>query len=761
MKFNHGHWLKEKGMECLSPTEMYDTNYENDGTVLKICAPVRRIYNRGCTLNVPVITIRISIPAPGVFTVKLTHFEGQTGYVPAFDVNVNPVKLEAKSIDGNTVIENDGTRLVIKNDMTIEFYRGEQYLTRIKPSDIMYVRKDGRGEAYISPEDVNYMCAATNLSVDEHIYGLGERFTPFVKNGQVVEMWNDDGGTSTQLSYKNVPFYMSDRGYGVFVNNTGRVEYEVGSELAQRMQFSVEGESLEFFVICGDENEYGRMKDVLVKYTGLTGRPPILPAWSFGLWLSTSFTTDYDENTVMGFIDEMERKEIPLSVFHFDCFWMKGMSWCNFKWDDKVFSEPAAMLARIKAKGLKVCVWINPYIAQNSELFAQGRDNGYFIKKKNGDVWQWDMWQPGMAVVDFTNDEAVKWYQGYLRELLDMGVDCFKTDFGEQIPTEGVCYHNGADSILMHNYYSYLYNEAVYNVILEERGADEAILFARSGTAGGQKFPVHWGGDSISDYESMEESLRGGLSLTMSGYSFWSHDIGGFEDTSSEDVYKRWVAFGLMSSHSRMHGSGSYRVPWNYGEDAVLTAKTFVRLKNRLMPYIYGLAVEAHNTGLPLMRSMILEYPDDKMCVYTDKQYMLGGDILVAPVFNEKSQADVYLPDGRWVNYFSNEVYDGKTWITLKDIPYTEIPCFVREGAVIAHGTIDSRPDYDYITNSELHVYLPQEGMDETVTLYNPFSGEQKEVNVTCSKGQLRNDAGIPMHSNEAAPHCLPQTPCR
>ena len=747
MKFNHGHWLKEKGMECLSPAEMYDTCFENDGTVLKICAPVRRIYNRGCTLNVPVITIRVSIPAPGVFTVKLTHFEGQTGYVPAFDVNVNPVKLEVKSIDGNTVIENDGARLIIKNDMTMEFYQKERYLTRIKPHDIMYVRKDGHGEAYISPGDVNYMCAATNLSVDEHIYGLGERFTAFVKNGQVVEMWNDDGGTSTQLSYKNVPFYMSDRGYGVFVNNTGRVEYEVGSELAQRVQFSVEGESLEFSVICGDENGYGRMKDVLVKYTGLTGRPPILPAWSFGLWLSTSFTTDYDENTVMGFIDEMERREIPLSVFHFDCFWMKGMSWCNFKWDEKVFGEPEAMLARIKAKGLKVCVWINPYIAQNSELFAYGRDNGYFIKKKNGDVWQWDMWQPGMAVVDFTNDEAVSWYQGCLRKLLDMGVDCFKTDFGEQIPADGVCYHNGADPVLMHNYYSYLYNEAVYKVILEEKGADEAILFARSGTAGGQKFPVHWGGDSISDYESMEESLRGGLSLTMSGYSFWSHDIGGFEDTSTEDVYKRWVAFGLMSSHSRMHGSGSYRVPWNYGEDAVLTARTFVRLKNRLMPYIYGLAVEAHNTGLPLMRSMILEYPDDKMCAYTDKQYMLGGDILVAPVFNDKSQADVYLPEGRWVNYFSNEVYDGKAWITLENIPYTEIPCFVREGAVIAHGTIDSRPDYDYINNSELYVYLPQDGMDKRVTLYHPFSGEQEEVRVTCSKGQIYNDVGIQMHN--------------
>ncbi|MDE6635333.1 MAG: alpha-xylosidase, partial [Lachnospiraceae bacterium] len=304
MKFNHGHWQKEKGMECLSPVEQYDTSFENDGTVLKICAPVRKIYNRGCTLNVPVITIRISIPAPGVYTIRLTHFEGQKGYVPSFCIDAVPEMLDVHCEGGSTVIENDGAKLIIKEDMTMEFYQEERYLTRIKPKDIMYVRQDGHGEAYISPDDINYMCASTNLSVDEHIYGLGERFTAFVKNGQVVQMWNDDGGTSTQLSYKNVPFYMSDRGYGVFVNNTGKVEYEVGSEIAQRVQFSVLGESLEFSVICGADNEYGRMKDVLVKYTGLTGRPPVLPAWSFGLWLSTSVTTDYDEKTVKGFIDE-------------------------------------------------------------------------------------------------------------------------------------------------------------------------------------------------------------------------------------------------------------------------------------------------------------------------------------------------------------------------------------------------------------------------------------------------------------------------
>ena len=679
MKFNNGHWQRRKGMECLSPAEQYEVNYEEDGAVLKISAPVNRIYSRGCTLNVPVITIRIWVPAPGIFTIRLSHFEGQTGYVPSFELNETKEKLKIREEDGlkgKKIIESDGAKLIIYEDLTMEFYQEDRYLTKIKPKDIMYVRKDGHGEAYISTTDINYMSAATNLSVDEHIYGFGEHFTPFVKNGQTITMWNEDGGTSTEQAYKNVPFYMSDRGYGVFVNETGKVEYEVASELVGRVQFSIEGESLEFSVICGSEKTYGRMKDVIVRYTGLTGRPPLPPEWSFGLWLSTSFVTDYDEETVMSFIDGMKERDIPLSVFHFDCFWMKGMNWCDFEWDNEVFPDPEGMLARIKAKGLKVCVWINPYIAQSSRIFAEGRDKGYFLQKMNGDVWQWDMWQPGMAFVDFTNPEAVEWYQGHLKKLLNMGVDCFKTDFGEQIPVEGVKYYNGANPMQMHNYYSYLYNQTVYDAIKDVKGEEDAIVFARSGTAGGQKFPVHWGGDSISDYESMEESLRGGLSLMMSGYSFWSHDIGGFEDTSTEDVYNRWVGFGLLSSHSRLHGSGSYRVPWNYGETAVETLRAFAKLKAKLMPYIYSLALEAHETGLPLMRSMVMQYPDDRNCTYLDKQYMLGDKLLVAPIFNDESVGHVYLPEGKWTYYFTGETYEGGKWITMENVPYTEIPLF-------------------------------------------------------------------------------------
>src|SRR5690606_8236021 len=258
-----------------------------------------------------------------------------------------------------------------------------------------------------------------------------ERFTPFLKNGQVVDIWNEDGGTASEQAYKNVPFYLSSGGYGVFVNHPERVSFEIASEIVSKVGFSVEGESLEYFIVGGET-----LKDVLDNYTKLTGKPALPPAWSFGLWLTTSFTTDYDEATCNSFIDGMAERNIPLHVFHYDCFWMKEYQWTDFEWDPAMFPDPEGMLRRLKDRGLRVCVWINSYIAQKSKLFQEGMEKGYLVKRPNGDVWQWDLWQAGMGLVDFTNPDAVKWYKAHLKRLLDMGVDCFKTDFGERIPTD-------------------------------------------------------------------------------------------------------------------------------------------------------------------------------------------------------------------------------------------------------------------------------------------------------------------------------------
>lgn len=554
------------------------------------------------------------------------------------------------------------------------------------------------------------MMAQVGLGVGECVYGLGERFTPFVKNGQVVEMWNEDGGTATEIAYKNVPFYLTNRGYGVFVAHPEKVSFEVASELVQRVQFSVPGERLEFFVIYGPTP-----KEVISRYTALTGRPALPPAWSFGLWLSTSFTTDYDEQTVTHFINGMAERNIPLSVFHFDCFWMREFHWCDFEWDRRVFPDPEGMLKRLKERGLHICVWMNPYIAQRSHLFREGMANGYLLKRPDGSVWQTDLWQAGMGIVDFTNPDAREWFKSKLRRLLEMGVDCFKTDFGERIPTD-VVYHDGSDPVRMHNFYSYLYNRTVHELLTEVRGEGEVVLFARSATAGGQRFPVHWGGDCTATYESMAESLRGGLSLSLCGFGFWSHDIGGFVDTAPADLYKRWCAFGLLSTHSRLHGSSSYRVPWLFDEEAVDVLRFFTRLKCRLMPYLFAKACEAHEQGIPMMRAMFVEFPDDPGCDTLDRQYMLGDALLVAPVFSPDGVVDYYLPAGRWTNLLSGQSVQGGRWVREQH-GFLSLPLMVRPNTVLPMGAVDDRPDYDYADGVTFHVFELADGADVHTTV--------------------------------------------
>ncbi len=471
------------------------------------------------------------------------------------------------------------------------------------------------------------------------------------------------------------------------------------------MQFSVEGEYLEYFVIDGPTP-----KAVLDRYTRLTGRPALPPAWSFGLWLTTSFTTNYDEATVNRFIDGMAERRLPLHVFHFDCFWMKAFQWCDFEWDPATFPDPVGMLQRLKARGLKICVWINPYIGQKSPLFREGKEKGYLLKRPNGAVWQWDKWQPGLAIVDFTNPAASAWYANHLKRLVKMGVDCFKTDFGERIPTD-VVWHDGSDPQKMHNHYAFIYNELVWEVLKQTVGEEEAVLFARSASVGAQQFPVHWGGDCYANYESMAESLRGGLSIGLSGFGFWSHDIGGFENTAPAHVYKRWCAFGLLSSHSRLHGSKSYRVPWAYDDEACDVVRHFTELKCRLMPYLYRQAVTANASGTPVMRAMMLEFPDDPACDYLDRQYMLGDSLLVAPVFSEAGDVAFWLPEGRWTHLWHNDEQSGSRWLKQRH-DFLSLPVYVRENTLLALGNNDQKPDYPWHNGTAFQLFNLDDGRE-------------------------------------------------
>ena len=723
MKFSNGCWLQQEGCECFAPQQAYFTKVEKDKVT--ICAPTNRINHRGDTLGGINLTLVITSPMEEVIRLQTYHHLGAVVQEPAFEIEANPIPLQVDENEERIIITSGSLSLEIgKNHWYMKYTRNGKLITESKGRDLAFMKTDWKGLAYDKGDNADtYIRQQLSLGVGELIYGLGERFTPFIKNGQSVDIWNADGGTSTEQSYKNIPFYISNKGYGVFVNHPEKVSFEIATEMVTRTEFSVEGCYLDYFLINGPT-----MKDVLVRYTDITGKPSLPAPWTFGLWLSTSFTTNYDEATVMSFIDGMLDRGIPLRTFHFDCFWMKEFHWSDFLWDNRVFPDPAGLLKHIKDKGLNICVWINSYIGQESVLFKEGMEKGYFIKRPNGQVWQWDMWQPGMAIVDFTNPEAWKWFQNKLEVLLDMGVDCFKTDFGERIPTDAV-YYDGSDPKKMHNYYTYLYNKCVYELLERKRGKGQAVLFARSATVGGQKFPVHWGGDCWSDYESMEESLRGGLSLCMSGFGFWAHDIGGFENTSTADVYKRWVAFGLLSSHSRLHGSSSYRVPWVYDDEAVDVVRYFTRLKAKLMPYLYQTAITASTTGIPTMRSMVLEFTSDKNCQYLDKQYMLGDNLLVAPIFNDESRAEYYLPKGIWTNFFTGKEYKGGTWVE-ETHSYLSIPLMVRENSIIAIGAHDDRPDYDYADSCELRVYALHDGAKADTIVYGMENVPELTVSV-------------------------------
>jgi alpha-D-xyloside xylohydrolase len=675
MKFTNGFWLMREGFSATYALHAHSASAlpesGNRSRSLQVTAATKRINHRGDTLNAATLGLNIDSPAEDVIRV---HFSHHLGGKPAlkFPVVQSKANVEVEAGDAWASVKSGRleARVSMGADWNLEFVADEKVIAHQRSRALGFVI-DAQGHHHLS--------AQLSLGVGEQVYGLGERFTPFIKNGQTVDIWNEDGGTSSEQAYKNIPFYLTNAGYGVFINHTGKVSLEVGSEAVERVQFSAITQDLEYLVIYGPTP-----KEILDKYTALTGRPPLLPEWSFGLWLSTSFVTDYDEKTVQGFIDGMRDRDIPLSVFHFDCFWMREFQWCDFEWDARTFPEPAAMLKRLKADGLRISLWINPYIGQASPLFEEGKRLGYLLRRNDGpggsagSVWQWDLWQAGNAIVDFTNPAAREWFQSKLRPLLEMGVDCFKTDFGERIPTD-VVYHDGSDPEQMHNLYTQLYNQTVFDLLVEH-SKDDAIVFARSATVGGQTMPVHWGGDNTSSFESMAESLRGGLSLGLSGFGYWSHDIGGFEGNPDPAVFKRWLAFGLLSSHSRLHGNESVRVPWAFDEEAVDVTRKFVKLKQSLMPYLMATSKVANAHGTPMMRAMLLEFPEDRTCWSLDQQYMFGSDLLVAPVFSATGDVEFYLPAGSWTNFFTGAVVAGGRWVR-ENHKFDSLPLYVREAS--------------------------------------------------------------------------------
>lgn len=738
MKFTEGYWEKNERANASYVVQVDSVEPIENG--IRILTVFKAVHSRANQLDNGMMELVFNGCDKEVIKAEYIHFKGYDSKEPRFHLRHSQSKDDSFLERSEEEVVWKWGRLSVRvglREFYIRFEKDGKLITEQSSKNIGYMRYNRGystkfpGRDYMVENGTPYILSELLLTAGTNVYGLGERFTAFVKNGQTVECWNEDGGTASQVSYKNIPFYVTDRNYGVLVDHSLPVSFEIASEKVEYVGVSVEGESLRYYLIAGEN-----MKEVLMRYTKLTGRPALLPAWSFGLWLSTSFTTEYQEETAMSFVKGMEERKLPLEVFHFDCFWMKAFHWCDFEWNPDIFPCPEKMLERYHQKGLKVCVWINPYISQNSKLFSEGKEYGYFLMRKDGlGIRQMDNWQPGMAIVDFTNPAAVVWYQEKLKKLLDMGVDCFKTDFGERIPID-VSYYDGSNPYGMHNYYTFLYNKAVFELLKREKGENEAVLFARSATVGSQQFPVHWGGDCTGTFESMAESLRGGLSLALSGFSYWSHDIGGFEETAKPSVYKRWLQFGLLSTHSRLHGSKSYRVPWMFGEEAVEVCREFTQLKINLMPYLYAQAVDAHNTGIPIMRPMILEYQMDPAVRYLDQQYMLGKSILVAPIFNEEGRGEYYLPDGTWSHLLSGEEKQGGRWYT-ETYDFHSLPVYVAENTLLAIGNGQMSASYHYPEAVQIRIYSLKTDQEISCIVPDEYGRDALWINAVRKQNKL------------------------
>ena len=516
-----------------------------------------------------------------------------------------------------------------------------------------------------------------SLPHNEHFFGFGESFSSFDKRGQCVDIWNIDAlGVRTDESYKNVPFFISSRGYGFFLNHSGASRFQMGSVSSASWQVHAEGKGLEYFIIPGEN-----AAEIIGKYTGFSGRAPMLPLWSFGTWVSNGFY-NADRESMMETAQRLRTEGIPADVLHFDCYWLRDRKWCDLVWNTERFPDPEQMISRLREDGFRSCLWINPYISIESDLYSEGVERGFFLRDARGEVLIRDVWhglEPHCAFIDFTREEEVSWYEEKLSVLIDMGIPVLKTDFGEDIPVEA-CYANGRSGSDMHNLYSVLYNRTVFNLI--KRKTEEGIVWSRAGFAGSQEFPVCWAGDPATSFPAMAAVLRGGLSHGVSGVPFWSHDIGGFYGPPpSPELYVRWAQFGLFSSHARCHGT-TPRDPWEFGDEALRIFRKYASLRYSLMPYIVTEAKTCSETGLPFIRPLWINSFDDPTCFMIDDQYLFGSSIMVAPVIESSDTRTIYIPEGIWYDFHSGERFEGRRWITYP-APLKTLPLFVREGTII------------------------------------------------------------------------------
>lgn len=543
---------------------------------------------------------------------------------------------------------------------------------------IGFVRKDG----YPERATLSFKCEP-----DECFAGTGERFRKMDLSGQTFQLKNQDGqGVNNRRCYKNIPFYLSSRGYGAFYHTSDYCKLSLADHSTRSVQFMCDRATIDVFLIGGQNPE-----EILHTYRRLTGYPAMPPLWSFGIWMSRM--TYFSATEVDDICDRLREEHYPCDVIHLDTGWFRTDWLCEWKFNPERFPDPEGFIRNLRSHGFRISLWQLPYVAEGAEQLEEAKSNHYISQPKHPRKHDGAGGQSNFSAldyagtIDFTYDKATEWYKGLLKDLLKKGVSCIKTDFGENIHMDHI-YHAMTPERL-NNLYGLLYQRAAYEATEEVNGKDQGIVWARSAWAGCQRYPLHWGGDSQSSWDGMAGSLKGGLHFGLSGFAFWSHDVPGFHSEPDfmnspveEDVYVRWTQFGVFTSHMRYHGTCK-REPWSYPRIAPIV-KRWWKLRYKLIPYIVEQSKAATESGFPIIQALIFHHPKDKVCWHIDDEYYFGNTFLVCPVMNSRQERDIYLPEGKWINFFTGESYEGGRWLYGYACPLELMPVFVRPGAEIA-----------------------------------------------------------------------------